>query len=630
MSNIAESFQILYDIKENIKASIENKGVAVGDAPFTDYSSKIDEIPLDPFDGNYDEGYAEGYDSGRIDGYINGENDQKSRLTAIEITENGNYTSEDGYSEVTVSVDLETPYNNGYSDGLSVGDTQGYDRGHKDGMDEQKSKLTTITITENGPYTKEDGYSQVIVNVQGDPNAGYDDGYNTGYNNGYASGKTDGYTEGYGNGYSTGTTVGYGNGVADTKAKMTTLEVTENGTYDNADGYNKVIAKIDLETPYNNGYQTGVVDTKAKMTSITIDANGNYVNDNGWREITVEIARTGGEEGAYNEGYANGYEDGLAESSDTIRLKAANNLFKLSDAVIDGSVIVDCDGLTKLPTYAFQNSVFNNGKSPLLTNTENVKEVKTTFAGAKFEEALYFDTQNVESMNKMFSSCKSLTKVPLYNTSKVTDMSYMFESCESLSSIPQFDTTNVTNMGNMFSKCNSLVNAPNLDTSNVTNMSSMFSYCKNLNIVPNYNTSNVTNMSYMFYSCENLTTIPQLDTRGITTINGFSYMFNNCNNLTSIPVLDASNVPYEGATKYMYVIGYCSKLVDFGGFIGLRNNIKFSYCNSLSRESVLNIINLADTVTNGQYMAFHKDVIARLTEEDIALAQSKGWTINQG
>ena len=630
MSNIAESFQILYDIKENIKASIENKGVAVGDAPFTDYSSKIDEIPLDPFDGNYDEGYVEGYDNGRIDGYINGENDQKSRLTAIEITENGNYTSEDGYSEVTVSVDLETPYNNGYSDGLSVGDTQGYDRGHKDGMDEQKAKLTTITITENGPYTKEDGYNQVIVNVQGDPNAGYDDGYNTGYSNGYASGKTDGYGEGYGNGYSTGTTVGYGSGVADTKAKMTTLEVTENGTYDNADGYNKVIAKIDLETPYNNGYQTGIVDTKAKMTSITIDANGNYVNDNGWREVTVEIARTGGEEGAYNEGYANGYEDGLAESSDTIRLKAANIQFKLSNAIIDGSVVVDCEGLTKLPSYMFQASNFNNGKSPLLTNTEKVTDAYCCFAGANFKEALYFDTQNVENMNKMFSSCLFLEKFPLYNTSKVTNMSYMFESCTSLLSIPQFDTTNVTNMGSMFSKCTSLVNAPNLDTTNVTDMSNMFYNCKKLSVVPNYNTSNVTTFTYMFCYCENLTTIPQLDTRGVTKTNGFYNMFNNCSNLTSIPVLDASNVPYEDASKFIYAITLCPKLVDFGGFIGLRNNIKFNGCNSLSRESVLNIINLADTVTDGQYMTFHKDVIARLTEEDIALAQSKGWTINQG
>lgn len=622
MSNIAESFQILYDIKENIKNSIENKGVAVGDAPFTDYSSKIDEIPLDPFDGNYDEGY--------IDGYIKGENDQKDRLTTIEITENGKYTREDGYSEVAVSVDLETPYNNGYSDGLSAGDTQGYDRGHKEGMAEQKAKLSSISITENGPYTSEDGFSQVIVNVQGDPNAGYDDGYNTGYNNGYASGKTDGYGEGYGNGYTTGTTVGYGNGVADTKSKMTTLEVTKNGTYDNADGYNKVIANIDLETPYNNGYQTGIVDTKAKMTSITIDANGNYVNDNGWREVTVEIARTGGEEGAYNEGYANGYEDGLAESSDTIRLKAANNLFNLSDAIVDGSVVVDCEGLTKLPSYMFNNSTFNNGKSPLLINTEKATEARFCFAGAKFKEALYFDTQNVESMNKMFSSCSFLTKVPLFNTNKVTNMSYMFESCASLSSIPQFDTTNVTNMGSMFSKCNSLVNAPNLDTTNVTNMSNMFYNCKNLSVVPNYNTSNVTTFNYMFYYCENLVTIPQFDTRGVTTINGFSYMFNNCSNLTSIPVLDASNVPYEGASKYMYAIGFCPKLVDFGGFIGLRNNIKFSFCNSLSRESVLNIINLADTVTDGQYMTFHKDVIARLTEEDIALAQSKGWTINQG
>ena len=42
---------------------------------------------------------------------------------------------------------------------------EGYSQGKTDGVNEQKSKLESISITENGTYTKEDGYNQINVNV---------------------------------------------------------------------------------------------------------------------------------------------------------------------------------------------------------------------------------------------------------------------------------------------------------------------------------------------------------------------------------------------------------------------------------------------------------------------------------
>ena len=50
----------------------------------------------------------------------------------------------------------------------------GYDEGYNDGVEEQKSKLDSIEITENGIYTKEDGYSTVTVNVPSDIPNGFD------------------------------------------------------------------------------------------------------------------------------------------------------------------------------------------------------------------------------------------------------------------------------------------------------------------------------------------------------------------------------------------------------------------------------------------------------------------------
>lgn len=56
-------------------------------------------------------------------------------------------------------------------------------------------------------------------------------------------------------------------------------------------------------------------------------------------------------------------------------------------------------------------------------------------------------------MYGMFSECKKLESVPLFNTSNVTDMGIMFHDCESLIEIPLFDTSNVESMSQTFINC---------------------------------------------------------------------------------------------------------------------------------------------------------------------------------
>ena len=65
----------------------------------------------------------------------------------------------DGYSGKTA----EDIYNEGYTSGS----TDGYNSGYSDGENDQKEKLVTTAITVNGIYTSEDGFSSVIVNVEG-------------------------------------------------------------------------------------------------------------------------------------------------------------------------------------------------------------------------------------------------------------------------------------------------------------------------------------------------------------------------------------------------------------------------------------------------------------------------------
>lgn len=166
----------------------------------------------------YDQGYGVGYYDGEADGIA----EQKAKLDSSTLTINGTYTREDGWNEITVDVDtvnnqnktvdsstnsqtlspdqgytglgqvvvnpytldsstLEITTNGQYAvtstaDGLSrvdvsVGiDTQsyydaGYSAGETAGIAEQKAKLDSSTFTENGTYTREDGWNEITVDI---------------------------------------------------------------------------------------------------------------------------------------------------------------------------------------------------------------------------------------------------------------------------------------------------------------------------------------------------------------------------------------------------------------------------------------------------------------------------------
>jgi surface protein len=155
-----------------------DEGYAAG---IEDQKSKLESITITE-NGTYDK--EDGYNSVNVAidtqsyfergyniGVEDGIEDQKSKLESITITENGTYDKEDGYSKVDVNIDTQSYYDDGYNNGYSEGDNNGYERGYDEGVDngiqEQKSKLESITIKSNGTYNKEDGYNKVIVEVEG-------------------------------------------------------------------------------------------------------------------------------------------------------------------------------------------------------------------------------------------------------------------------------------------------------------------------------------------------------------------------------------------------------------------------------------------------------------------------------
>ena len=191
-------------------------------------------------------------------------------------------------------------------------------------------------------------------------------------------------------------------------------------------------------------------------------------------------------------------------------------------------------------------------------------------------------------------------KLKYSDTCNGTDFSYMFRHCSSLTSIPELDTSNGTNFSYMFGDCSSLTNIPELDLSKTTTISNMFrgsgTISKALNI-EGLNTINVTDFSYAFYG---------------------SY------------VVRIGKINLSKATKVTSFINQ-NYLEEFyvEGEIAI-SGLSLSSCQKLTHDSLMSIINaLADkTGVSGTWkVTLGSTNLAKLTADEIAIAEGKGWTL---
>ena len=70
----------------------------------------------------------------------------------------------------------------------------------------------------------------------------------------------------------------------------------------------------------------------------------------------------------------------------------------------------------------------------------------------------------------------------------------------------------------------------------------------------------------------------------------------------------------------------CDNLTTLGGFGAISADIDLRWSTLLTVESLMNVINQAATVT-GKTMKFGSENLAKLTDEQKAVATNKGWTL---
>ena len=130
--------------------------------------------------------------------------------------------------------------------------------------------------------------------------------------------------------------------------------------------------------------------------------------------------------------------------------------------------------------------------------------------------------------------------------------------------------------------------------------------------------SQKTNFSYCCYHCQSLTSFPALD---LSKGTNFQYAWASCSSLT-----DFAQVDLSAGTKFQYAWTKCSSLTTLGGFGSIKENFDLSYSTKLTVESIMNVINQAATVT-GKRMTLGSTNLAKLTDEQKAVATNKGWTL---
>ena len=195
--------------------------------------------------------------------------------------------------------------------------------------------------------------------------------------------------------------------------------------------------------------------------------------------------------------------------------------------------------------------------------------------------------------------------------------------------IKKMDTSQIEDFSYMFYYSNfTELSLDEWDMSNASDMSYMFSSSKFRVIdLSNCNINNVLKMSFVFYSALYLLEVDltNCDTRNLTAIN---FAFNNCPALTTIKgilnLIKTTNL----SSAFGSSSGNAPKLLEEVKIKNLNaNGLNLSYCEKLSYDSLIYLINNLVETTTSKTVSLGSVNLAKLTEEEKAIAKEKNWTL---
>ena len=308
--------------------------------------------------------------------------------------------------------------------------------------------------------------------------------------------------------------------------------------------------------------------------------------------------------------------------------------------------------------------VLKKYKDRLIFN--NITDASNMFSGSRSIESLDFDiifdnSQSFVNTNSMFGTCIYLKNIGKIVNLKGRDVSQMFGGCQRLRYLPQFENFSLqndaySNLSRFFNYCYSLRSIPE-------------EFLKKLSITASGGYSSYSLGYYGFNGCQSLDEIKGINIRRSNITNNlFSNTFYYCSRVKNIIFAKEDNgSPYTATWKSQYInlatyvgyanvedfiIGYNSgitldkKVIDDTTYQALKNDpdwftLKREYSRYNHDSAVATINSLPDTsaylataggtntikFVGNAGSATDGGAINTLTEEEIAVATAKGWTI---
>ena len=215
------------------------------------------------------------------------------------------------------------------------------------------------------------------------------------------------------------------------------------------------------------------------------------------------------------------------------------------------------------------------------------------------------DTSKGTDFNNMFRDCTSLVTIPEIDTSKGTNFESMFQYCNSLVAVPEINTSKGTNFKYMFFGCSSLLKPTSLDFSSCnssnSNYTDLFLNCSSLVTFPD-----IKNIDQLYLGAfdgcigiKYLSTTIEFTSLSILTkfisLETIGYLYSNDTSSCSFP----TNIKYIGSlivpnsTKVSFADCLNLKYIEYADFSSA-SNVSFSGCSSLTTISLLNIPSCTD------------------------------------